>query len=265
MSTNQVILNKTLVDYIRLATYDYQKYLKLIAKIRLRHTGWKPAKWLQYKGQRAEDGTFYGAGIQGSKSHTIIQASGQVAHDVWLWFNNFPEHIKLAFYCTRIDLQQTRRKPETFDALKAYKRLRGKKGLILSDTGHTLYIGARKSDTFWRIYDKTETALRVEIELKGALAKRSFSALRNDESISSVWNRHLLRSKCPQLLVDAYRDSGEPAELPEDETAEDLQAKLDWMKTLDALAYKLANDHDTGQEANNLFSRWAEYGQKADD
>lgn len=264
MSTTRLILRRTQIDYIRLATYDYKQYLQLIAKLRLRHQGWRPFKWLQYQGQKADDGTFYGAGVQGSRTHAIINGSGQTAQDVWIWFNNFPEATKQAFYCTRIDLQQTRVKPKGFDAQKSYKRLRGKKGLILSDSGHTLYIGARTSDTFWRIYDKTETHLRVEIELKGKLAKRTFAALRNDETISGIWNTHLLRSKCPKMLVDAYRDAGDIAELPEEDETEDLQRKLDWMKTLDALAYKLANDHDIGEDAHELFNRWAEYGQKVD-
>lgn len=263
MSTNQrLILNTLMVDYLRLATFDHQAYLKILPGLRQQGSGWKGAKWLQYSGQRSEEGFFYGLGEQSGRGHFIIQASGAMSHKLYIWLRRVLAAEMLPFYCTRIDLQATKSRPEGFDHLASYKRIRGKKSVILGDDGHTLYIGARTSDTFWRIYDKTAEYLRVEIEIKGKQAKRSWQALLAGEEIDGVWNRFLLRSRVPKMLVDAYRGTGEAVELEDLEIVEDLEGKLAWLAQLDGLAWKLANDHDVGERARGIFKRWSEYGQK---
>jgi hypothetical protein len=185
-----------------------------------------------------------------------------MSHKLADWLLSKVKADHLPFYCTRLDLQVTKERPTSFDHLKSYKRIRGKKSVILGDDGCTLYIGARTSDTFWRIYDKTSKHLRVELELKGKLAKRSWASLINGEQLDGIWNRFILRSRVPKLLVEAYRATGDPVDLEELEELEDVEGKLAWMATLDSLAFKLANDDDVGHRARDIFRRWSEYGQK---
>lgn len=265
MSTNQPLLtNVVLVDYLRLATFDHCSYLSILTRLRMQGTGWRGAKWLQYKGQRSAEGFFYGIGRQGKRSHCIIQASGSQSHKLFLWLLRVISADKLPFYCTRIDLQRTKPGPDGFNHLAAYKRVQGKKSVIVSDTGSTLYLGARTSDSFWRIYDKTSELLRVELELKGRQAKRTWASLMAGLDLGGIWNTYLLRSKVPNVLVENYRDAGEAVELDKLTEVEDLDGKLTWLASLDALVFKLANDHDLGQKTHELISRWAEYGQNHD-
>lgn len=214
---------------------------------------------MQYKGRQNADKIFHGMGEQSGRAHCVIQTSGSFAHVFYLWFKAQPETVQNAFYCTRIDLQRTQAQPETEYRLRTYKRLRGKKRLIQSDTGVTLYIGARTSDTFWRLYDKTESHMRCELEMKGKMARRVGEALHGGESISGIWNRVLLRSKVPKIYVDYFRSKTEPATLPDLEEVPDLDSKIKWLATLDSLVYKLVNDHDVGDRTKTIIARWAEY------
>lgn len=259
MPTSQPVTDCTLVDYFRIATFDIITYYNLSAKIEQNWSSWKPHKWLQYKGRKNVDGVFHGIGDQAGRAHCIIAVSGSFAHLFYLWFKGQPDTVRNAFYCTRIDLQRTQAQPSKEYRQVAYKRLRGKKSLITSDTGTTLYIGSRTSDIFWRLYDKTETTLRCEAELKGKLAKRAYLALSLGESISGVWNRILLRSKVPQIYVDYFRSDGEPAELPRLDEVIDLDTKLKWLASLDSLVYQLVNDSDVGERAGLIIARWADY------
>lgn len=259
MTSSRPVIDATLIDYLRLATFDPGQYLKIVALLRRDWHKWRPSKWMQYKGQESACGIFYGMGEQKSKPHCLIQVSGQFAHKFYLWFANLDKAITSSFYCTRIDLQRTQSKPSKDYRPTAYKRLRGAKSLIQSPTGSTLYIGARTSDTFWRIYDKTEAHLRCELELKSKLATRSYQALIAGESIGGVFNRFLLRSRVPKVYTEYFRAGSEPAELPELEESENMGDKLQWLATLDALVFKLANDHDTAERTARLIARWNQY------
>lgn len=264
MSTTDYIKDTPLIDYLRLSTFDATQFYKLTAKIERRYAGWRPAKWLQYKGRKSRDGIFHGIGDQNGRAHFIVQSTGYQSAKFARWFLSLPEKLTHTLYCTRLDLQVTKSMPEWDNRQKAYKRLRDPKSLIQSDTGTTLYIGARTSDSFWRLYDKTEVLLRVEVELKGANAKRAWAAIVRGESISGVWNRFLLRSRVPKAYTEHYRATGDLAELPDEEEMPDLAPKLNWLKTLDALVYKLAMDDDTGPETGTILRRWAEYADKFD-
>ena len=263
-STHNIVTNRTLVDYFRIATFDPIQFYKLTAALERQYTGWYPKKWLQYRGRQSSNGVFHGIGEQGKRPHFLIQVSGQSSHHFFQWLSNYNEGSLTTFYCTRIDLQRTQTRPTKEYRRIAHKRLRGKKSLIDSDTGLTLYIGARTSDTFWRLYDKDDTLLRVEVEIKGTLAKRAWVALRMGEQLPGIWNRFLLKSRVPKVYTDLYRDNGEVADLPLIEEAEDLQPKLQWLQTLDSLIFKLINDHDTSEATKQLVRRWNQYADAVD-
>ncbi len=259
MPTSQPVIDATLVDYLRIATFDIITYYKLSAEIERKWAHWQPHKWLQYKGRQNADTIFHGIGEQSKGAHCVISVSGSFAHLFYLWFNSRPKSVTSAFYCTRIDLQRTHNQPAKEYRLTAYKRLRGSKSLIQSDTGTTLYIGSRTSETFWRLYDKTATTLRCELEMKGSLARRAGISLESGESIGSVWNRILLRSKVPKVYVEYFRADCEPAILPDLAEPPDLAKKTAWLATLDSLVYKLLQDDDVGERTTTIIARWAGY------
>lgn len=259
MSISQPVLDCTLIDYFRIGTHNPLAYYKIVAAIERKWSQWRPHKWMQYKGRQNADKIFHGMGDQNGRAHCVISASGSFAHTFYLWFKRRPRDLQSAFYATRIDLQRTQAQPAKEYRIRAHKMLRGKKSLIQSDTGTTLYIGARTSDTFWRLYDKTERALRCEVELKGDMAKRVGMALASDESIGSIWNRIISRSRVPKVYVDYFRSDKEPAELPDLKVVEDLAAKVAWLSTLDSLVYKLLNDDDVGERTTTIIARWAGY------
>lgn len=259
------IQDTTLIDYIRLATFNPSVYGLLVADIEKKYPEWKRKKWMQYKGRKSESGIFHGSGMQKNRRHFIIECSGYASHEFALWISKHPVASRLDFYCTRIDLQRTQQRPPEEHRLKAYKRLKGKKRLEQSDTGITLYVGARTSDTYTRIYDKTKDLLRLEIELKGIRAKKTWMALLDGATLDGIYNFVVKKSRVPDIYALHFWADGAPiAKLPDVEIATDLTSKLEWMATLDGLAYKLANDHDIGVRAHEIFKRWAEYGQKVD-
>jgi hypothetical protein len=226
---------------------------------------WRPGRWQQYKGRKASNGLFHGTGEQSGRVHCIIQVSGQAAHELAEWlFNVLPRESWSSLYCTRIDIQNTRTRPKFDDRPKVYKRLKDPKSLIQSSTGDTLYIGARTSDTYWRIYDKTTEYLRLELEAKGKQAKRIWMGLVAGENLGSVWNTYLHHSRVPKMYADYYRAKQEQAELPELTDDNPLGKKLEWLTQLDGLVYKLAQDDDTREDLGAILRRWTEYVQKFD-
>lgn len=250
------------IDYIRLATWDFKLYCDLSATIRRKYVGWYKSRWLQYKMERSQDNVSYGLGQQNKKPHAIIEASGVDAHVFFHWLITTQEDSLDRLYCVRLDLQSTRKPSKPFDYVKAHKRLRKPKGLRLGDTGNTLYIGNRESNSFWRIYDKSDTHIRVEVELKGKQAQGGWLFLTHKpDCIHELYAGHLKRSRVPNVLAKEYMDGHTPADLEEIRVIvpEDLDAKLQWLGTLDALIYKLANDHDTNARMQILMSRWHEY------
>jgi len=267
MLTSEFYTDVALVDYVRLATFDTIQFYNLTAAIERKFTGWHPQKHLQYKGRQSKEGVFHGLGDQNGRAHGIIQVSGLQAQIFLVWLFGLGKERFSSFYCTRIDIQVTKQRPHKEWRIGAYKRSQGGMSLIQSDTGITLYIGSRSSDSFWRLYDKTKDLLRVEVELKGKLAKRSWVALVQGEAITGIWNRHLLKSKVPSAYTSTYQQPVDPATLPLEEEVihEDLEGKLNWLKQLDGMIWKLLNDHDLHERTATIINRWAEYVQKIDE
>lgn len=262
MSTNQIITDVPLIDYLRLSTFNFQRYLKLTAQIRAYGSGWRPAKWLQYKGQKSEQGIFYGHAEQNKRPHAIIQVSGLQAQK---FYTTYKEQLD-GWACTRIDVQLTRIAPGVELRPRLYQSIINRKkkaSLIQSDTGTTLYIGARTSDTYTRLYDKEDALLRCEFELKGKQAKRAWASLMAGLTVAQVFNETLQRVRLPKLYHDHYHANAEQKDMVQIDETEDMMGKLEWLAQLDGLVYKLANDHDTADRLEQLVSRWYEYATKS--
>lgn len=265
MSTEQSLLtDQTLIDYLRICTFDPIQFYNLTAEIERDNRGWRPKRWMQYKGRQSDNGIFHGIGDQAGRAHFIIQVSGLEAARFYNWLNRYDPAQYSTFYCTRIDIQRTQTNLTREYRRTAYKRLKGAKSIIESDTGITLYIGSRTSDTFWRLYDKTDSLLRVEVEIKAKMAKRVWVALGRSESLGSVWNTFLKRSRVPAIYADQWRDGDGLVDMPIPEQTEDRLPKLQYLITLDAMVYKLLNDHDTRERATSLVNRWSQYAADLD-
>lgn len=265
MSTNPV-LDVVSVDYIRLATWDFKAYLDLAAIVRLKYAGWRKSKWLQYTMQRSQDNVSYGLGTQKDQGHGIFEASGQAAHEFtcWLLTSGQVKQFLPKLYATRIDLQCTKQRHDNLDYVKTHKSIRKPKQLILGDDGNTLYIGNRESNSFWRLYDKTKDAVRLEVEFKGQQAKNIWLGLQQGVDLAALYHDKLKRSRVPKYLVDHYTMSHEVVDWTAfaQKEPEDLAGKLKWLATLDGLVFKLANDHDVGERTAVIIKRWYEYTTK---
>jgi hypothetical protein len=162
---------KAALDFLRLATWNTNEHTFLLADILSSQPGeLEPGKWLQYHGWR-RDSFFIGTGQQKNIRHSIINISGHLAD------SQFEQLLPIdTYYCTRIDLQITIPKPAGVDLNVIYKGLKGseiKSSCIQSELNDTLYVGARTSDVFTRLYEKVldQMYLRLEFEFKGKVAR----------------------------------------------------------------------------------------------
>lgn len=262
--TTSPVLDIVSIDYVRFSTFDFQVYCDLSAKMRRKFVGWRKSRWLQYKMERSQENVAYGLAEQNGKPHGIFEASGLDAHifSSWLLETQSTETIQ-ALKCSRIDLQSTKRLDPKLDYPKVYKRLRDPKRLILGSDGNTIYIGNRKSDSFWRIYDKSEDCVRVEVELKGRQAQICWNSIGAGNDIAALYATWLEKSRVPKLLVDIYKDGRAPVNEDDLATAvpKDLEKTMLWLQSLDQMFYKMVNDHDYGDRTMALLKRWTEYGQ----
>jgi len=255
--------NRAYIDYLRLGTWNDQAYLRLVSKIRPLDKGWRPAKWLQYAGQKS-DHMFYGVGLQGARRHYIIQCSGELAQ-------MFYEHSKnyAVFFCSRIDIQRTIELPEHYEPLKLYEELnndtnnRRVSSVILSSSGSTVYMGSRTSDTFVRVYEKElgdTQYLRFEFEIKGNTALNVYDSLLNEQyREGQIFDSLIHRFKVPTYLLDWFIENNEMTFKYESaRIGQYKNNKLAWLSSLGAAIIKMGRDHDTGQIVKSWLESWLE-------
>jgi len=256
-------MDRAYIDYLRVTTWDSQQYLYLISKIRNIDKNWRPGRFLQYQGQKSEH-MFYGVGIQRDTRHHLIHASGAIAQ-------MFYEHCNVYenLHCSRIDLQKTIVKPSDYDPLKLYEEIKHGPGnkrhtsLILSDTGSTVYMGNRSSDTFIRIYEKEiddKQFLRLEIEVKGITAldvwQNLVQSVMRETEIFDILTK---RFKAPSYLwtwFDTEKDSNGKMNIYQEYRYKNN--KMQWLGSLGPTIIKLGKDHDHGEVVKNWLLNWLE-------
>ena len=259
--TKVVTDNLVSIDYLRLATWDFKTYVKLSGEVRKKFIGWRRSKWLQYKMERSHENVSYGIGDQRNQRHGIFEASGVDAHIFFHWLVTTQQKYIDNLYCARIDLQSTKRQHVPLDYVKVHRTQRKPKKLILGDDGNTLYIGNRESNSYWRIYDKSEGQVRCEVELKSKQAQKIWKAILNDKSIAGLYAGLLKASRLPAFIVADYSGGHDVVDLDalKVEVVEDMEAKFFWLSSLDGFVYKLANDHDFADRMPVLINRWSDY------
>lgn len=252
------------IDYLRLASWGHEPYTEVMANLMQNWPDdWERGKWLQYSGWRKES-FFIGMGVQDKKRHAVMQVSGHQAHKMHPVFKDFAN-----WYCTRIDVQRTVKKPEWVDLPKLHKLL-GKKGtsLISSEENDTLYIGARSSEKFTRLYEKLfdEMYLRLEFELKGKRGLLAWEAINEGEDCDRIFDYYIVKCKLPERYLSLFRNmecnATEKAMTKEREHS--AKKKLTWLTSLDCSIREAMGDHEIGERAKMLIRSWSKYADEID-
>lgn len=251
------------LDYLRLAAYDFN-YASLISELmNWNPGGWLSGRWLQYKGWRKEE-YFVGVGEQSGKRHVVVQVSGSEANQLaHFMFDD------LAFYCTRLDVQRTIKKPPHSTLRRIRKATETENcTLIESRENDTLYVGSRASELFTRLYEKPldEMYLRLEFELKGARARQAWQAIVHGKTPSDIFVYYLKKSKLPETVKKWYAESGDESvtEIDKAIATHSAKKKLKWLRSLDDSMERHMEDHEIGEEVKELVRGWAKVAKKLD-
>lgn len=251
------------LDYLRLASFEFN-YASVISDLMSWWPGgWVPGRWLQYKGWKKES-FFVGAGEQERKRHMIISASGSESDRLAHFMNNY-----LDFYCTRIDVQRTIKRPKHMSLRRIRKATdTTNTTLIESKTNDTLYVGSRASDSFTRLYEKPldEMYLRLEFELKGMRARSAWGTLIHGKTPSTIFNYYLKKSKFPETVKEWYRLPGDESETELDKAIQihSAKKKLKWLRSVDNCIEKAMHDHEIGEDVKELVRGWNNYADNLD-
>ena len=252
------------LDFIRLGSWDYTSYPYTLAKIMDAWPGeWEQGKWLQYKGWRKE-GLFMGHGLQKLKHkedwgtrHTVFSASGHLAHQM----QNSLAKLD-GWYGTRIDVQITIPKPSKLSLFNVQAEL-GKDiaTLYSSKDNDSVYIGARTSELFTRLYEKPldRMYLRLEFELKSTRARSAWEAIKLGESADSIFEYYLGKSKLPYYVKNHFINADVEAttHAMNAEIAADNAKILAWIQSLDSCMMRHMNNHDIGARVIEIIRSWA--------
>lgn len=246
-------------DWLTLATYKFKAYTDFAAYLRSEYPkGWKKARWLQYDGFGNKFGVFYGHAIQSNeREHFVVKITGGAAAEFLpeILEQDFAEQ----FYATRIDFQRTIPKPEWWEPREVKDFLDGENvvcSMIESETGSTVYIGARASGRFTRMYEKHYERLyvRLEIELKSQHARIAWGHLLQKKNPRDIYAAHLEKLPLDERAMRDYApDDVNDLDLRKHRRIIDSKRQLDWLKTLIPKFQQMANSHEIGGEVRDVF------------
>jgi hypothetical protein len=219
----------------------------------------KPGHWLQYHGRRSDDGgIFHGQGMQGYRNHHIAHMSGERSDE---WANYFMKADWTdKIYCTRIDLQVTIKEPKEHDGVALYEKVHRKvKSIVRSPGVTTVYVGARSSQLFIRVYEKVldERFLRCEFELKQDYARNAWDSLvESTATKADLFNSCLKKSSLPNNYREWFKANSDRTDaLSAQQLEKDLQAQLTYLRNTELALNKLLYQHSTQQAVYGLIGR----------
>ncbi len=252
-------MSKSALDFLRIATWDITEHANLLSELLQGGTGkWEHSKWLQYHGWKRET-FFLGTGYQDKRRHSIVNISGYQAD------RNFSNLLLLdTYYATRIDIQITIPRPDDIVLSSIYNQLKRdgiKASIIQSELNDTLYVGARTSPVFTRLYEKPldKMYLRLEFEFKAKVARGIWLALQAKNTIDEVFQHYLKKCKLPDHVKAHYFEvqDGETAFAIRKEIAQTDKMKLSWLQSCDASVRQALYNHNIGHEVQTLVMSWA--------
>jgi hypothetical protein len=252
-------MSKAALDYLRLATWDTSEHVFLMSDVLKDGNGqWEHSKWLQYHGWKREQ-FFLGTGYQKKRRHSVVNISGYMADRNYIGLKSYD-----SYYATRIDVQVTIPKPAGVDLNAIYNLLQTRKvksSCIQSESNDTLYIGARTSDVFIRLYEKPldKMYLRFEFEFKGWVARGIWKALQAETTVDEIFQHYLAKCKIPDRIKKFYFEvqDGETAFAIRQEIAKTDRQKLEWLQSIDASVRQSLYNHNIGVEVASLVRAWA--------
>ncbi len=256
------------IDYLRLGTWDAATYCTIAEKIN-NHFITKPGHWLQYHGRRGQDGSaFHGTGNQGRKIHHVCHISGETSQE-------WAKHLKTsipgdALYCTRVDVQMTLKRPKDYDPLAFYELSKRKaRSIILNPETSTVYLGARNSDLFMRMYEKIvdeEMFLRLEFELKGAYSRNWWDHWRTEpEMIDLLFLSCVNRIGLPEPYVTWFNPDADKTDILNAAKLEaSLAQRLTYLQNTESAMVKYLYDHSTRDYVISFVERMASTISKLD-
>lgn len=259
------------VDYWRVCSFSDQDYYQLLSWQASQGQS-KAGRFLQYSGKTLVDTPlFLGKAEQIDKNgeirrHYLCQHSGSDSHRTYTMLR---QHSYRALYATRIDIQRTiRHDPKLIPWRQLADTLTGKISLIQSETS-TLYVGARTSDNFCRLYEKDGGFLRLEFETKGQWSQRFYAG---PPDLNAVYAFLLARSPLPESIKSLFslqKDDNE--KFVKEQLEKDKHRKLQWLRSIMPAIEKMAFDHVMGPETIALIEaqymavlQWREYSEKLD-
>jgi hypothetical protein len=258
-------VQRAYLDYLRLASWHDASALKLTAELRRSIPKWRDGFWLQYRGWYG-DNSFYGIGEQNRKRHYVWRSAGPSSSVLCNLADSLTE-----IYATRIDVQVTIPMPDDFDAFAVYQDYKDINArattIIESDTGSTVYFGARTSDRFARLYtkeykygrgDEVSNFLRLEFEFKGKTARSIYGSLKSSKHGStSLFQYFLTNFSLMDYVIDwfntGYDGEGERIVIEKNQSDD---GKIEWLHSLSNAIVKMGNDHMTGETTKNLLREW---------
>lgn len=256
---------KSKLDFLRLATWETPEHNFLTSHLLENIEGkWEQGRWLQYKGWKNET-VFIGLGEQNGERHGIVNVSGFKSDMIYV---NLVEWD--TFYCTRLDVQVTIRQPDGVHLDEVYARVKNhtKASLIQSGENDTLYIGARESAIFTRLYEKILDTkyLRLEFEIKGGRARAAWRAIRAGATTDNIFSHYLKSVTLPSDIKDLYSgvDMGETDYAMTAEILKDDIKTLKWLQSIDGAFMKALGNHNIGEEVHNILAGWVAYAGNLD-
>ena len=196
-------------------------------------------------------------GEQTRKRHHVIQFSGGAAEG---GFENLSTKDN-TFYCTRLDIQVTILEPPEHNAENLYSLLHRKgKSIVRSPGAATVYLGARTSELFTRIYEKPVLGtryLRCEFELKGRYARSAFAKMRSGITTrADLFQQCLNQARVPEPHMTWFTSKpDENSGLTAADEQKSLDATRTWLANTEAGIIRHLGHEDTRGMVLDFISR----------
>jgi hypothetical protein len=273
-------INTVAIDYLSLTTYSAHDFLSTASAIEREYEGGlKTAKRMQYEGftYKSDSGSvFCGIGNIGDREHHLIQASGMLAHRIAeiALENRFSMMSKDSQWsCTRIDIQLTieHRRLDANALRNVLKSADWPKGVVrkltvISSESDTLYIGSRASAVMFRVYQKSEDTVRLELEIKRDGSRKLWEKLIFDtkNGLSDSFHKTIrgilfgeLRYLPDVSYLREYRKKLSSTDAIDVSTGErsssDVGKRYKWFVSLIPSIKRLAADSDYGRKVIDIL------------
>lgn len=152
---------------------------------------------------------------QGSGSAYLVSIWGNTTQELLnkLYIDEYPTRV------TRYDLQRTIRLVCSYPLVDVYKELVASNlhTSLLRGDNFTLTLGSRKSERYFRLYEKNvdrDMYLRLELEVKGETARKTFNAVRNHPDARTAMLQSAARRFPKPVQSDFFSGTGESASFP---------------------------------------------------